>query len=295
MKVVLWRFIHDYLPTGHQLQRRHIPSEGCCVFLANLREWSTFSLLCPFARSIWDVVKEFFPMQLQRKKLVHAKQWVSGFLKRESSTNATVMVVTCWHIWQARNDAMNNEAVLHPSRVASKVLAFVEMIVAYLFKETKLRDAQALVTPCWSPPPNGVICVNVDVALFPTEQRMGWGAVLWDHNGHFILCVREGLSGLPVPELAEAITARCALMVTKDHGVARVELVSDCKSLIQRINSSTKDRSVVGTVVADIKLLARDFESCSFTFSSRKTNVVAHKLARCAESSVCSIPVGVVP
>jgi ribonuclease HI len=122
---------------------------------------------------------------------------------------------------------------------------------------------------------------------------MGWGAVLRDHNGRFILCVREGLSGLV--ELAEAIAARCALMVTKDHGVARVELVSDCKSLIQRINSSTKDRSVVGTVIADIKLLAQDFESCSFTFSSRKTNVVAHKLARCAESSICSISVGVVP
>jgi hypothetical protein len=41
--------------------------------------------------------------------------------------------------------------------------------------------------------------------------------------------------------------------------------------------------------------LARDFESCSFIFSSRKTNVVAHKLARCAESSICSISVGVVP
>jgi hypothetical protein len=35
---------------------------------------------------------------------------------------------------------------------------------------------------------------------------------------------------LGLPELAEAIAARCALMVTKDHGVARVEMVSDCKS-----------------------------------------------------------------
>jgi ribonuclease HI len=252
-------------------------------------------LLCPFARSIWDAVKEVFPLQLKREKLVHAKQWVFDFLKRESSTNATVMAVTCWHIWQARNDARNNEVVLHPSRVASKVLAYVEMIVSYLFKETKLRDAQVLAMPHWRPPPTGVICVNVDAALFPTEQRMGWGAILRDHNGRFILCVREGLPGLPIPELAEAIAALCALMVTKDHGVARVELVSDCKSLIQRINSSTKDRSVVRTVVADIKLLARDFESCSFIFSSCKTNVVAHKLARCAESSICSISVGVVP
>jgi hypothetical protein len=87
------------------------------------------------------------------------------------------MVVTCWHIWQARNDARNNEAVLHPSRVVSKVLAYVEMIVSYLFKETKLRDAQALATPRWSPPPTGVIYVNV--MLRSSQQSKGWVGVLF--------------------------------------------------------------------------------------------------------------------
>ena len=160
------------------------------------------------------------------------------------------------------------------------------MLFRSLFKETNIREAQVVVVQRWSPPPAGVICVNVDAALFPAEQRMGWGAVLRDHNGGFIMCAREGLPGFPAPELAEAIAVRRALMLTKEHGVARVALISDCKSLINRISSSMKDRSIVGTVIADIKSLAKDFESCSFRFSSPKTNVVAHKLARCAESSM---------
>jgi hypothetical protein len=49
------------------------------------------------------------------------------------------------------------------------------------------------------------------------------------------------------------------------------------------------------TVIGDIKTLTTDFESCSFKFSSRKTNVAAHSLARCAETLVCNISVGVVP
>jgi hypothetical protein len=64
--------------------------------------------------------------------------------------------------------------------------------------------------------------------------------------------------------------------------------------MIQRIRSQVKGRSSLDTVIGDIKTLATDFESCSFKFSSRKTNVVAHTLASCAESLACNISVGAV-
>jgi uncharacterized membrane protein len=54
------------------------------------------------------------------------------------------------------------------------------------------------------------------------------------------------------------------------------------------------DRSALGAVIGDIKTLATDFKSCFFSFSSRKSNVVAHTLARSAESLVCNISIGVV-
>jgi hypothetical protein len=83
-------------------------------------------------------------------------------------------------------------------------------------------------------------------------------------------------------------------MVAKDHGVTKAVLVSDCLSLIQRISSSRMDRSALGTIIADIKSLTADFESCSFKFHSRVLNVVAHKLARSAEPLVCNISVSVI-
>jgi hypothetical protein len=66
-------------------------------------------------------------------------------------------------------------------------------------------------------------------------------------------------------------------------------------SLIHRILSRVTDRFALGAVIVDIKTLATDFESSSFSFSSRKMNVVAHTLARNAESLVCNISVGVAP
>jgi hypothetical protein len=89
-----------------------------------------------------------------------------------------------------------------------------------------------LIEPKWTAPPPGVVCVNVDAALFSEDQHMGWGAVLRDHNGNFIPCARERLNCFPAREMAEPLAARRALMVAKDHGIQKILLVSDCLSLI---------------------------------------------------------------
>jgi hypothetical protein len=84
MKVVLWRAIHDCLPTGHQLQCRHIPADDSCIFCGHTERVEHLFLLCPFARAVWNHVKEMFPIRLHRKDLANAKQWVFDFLDRES-------------------------------------------------------------------------------------------------------------------------------------------------------------------------------------------------------------------
>ena len=55
---------------------------------------------------------------------------------------------------------------------------------------------------------------------------------------------------------------------------------------MQRLNSSVKDRSSIGAVVADIKFMTRDFNSVQFKHVRRHLNVVAHVLAKsCINSS----------
>ncbi|KAM0846858.1 hypothetical protein ACQ4PT_055376 [Festuca glaucescens] len=204
--------------------------------------------------------------------------------------NATVLVVTFWHIWESRNDLRNNGVLLHPRRVASKIVSYVDMINEFLVNPKGPNGRLGLSPPPkWKPPPELVVCVNVDAALFPPEQRMGWGAVFRNHAGEFLLSCSEGLHGLPPPELAEAIAVRRAMSVARVRGFSRIAVVSDCLSVIQRILASAMDRSTLGAVINDINTLKTDFQSCLFSFSSRKTNVLAHKLARAAQPLVCNI------
>ena len=81
----------------------------------------------------------------------------------------------------------------------------------------------------------------------------------------------------------------------RDEGHGKVIFSSDCLSLIQRINSSTVDRSSVGLLVAGIKLLVRGFTSVSFCHVKRGLNEAAHILAKSCVSANSSCVFNYVP
>jgi hypothetical protein len=53
MKVTLWRFAHDCLPSGQQLARRNIPASSACVYYERFEEATHCMLFCPFADAVW--------------------------------------------------------------------------------------------------------------------------------------------------------------------------------------------------------------------------------------------------
>jgi ribonuclease HI len=85
--------------------------------------------------------------------------------------------------------------------------------------------------------------------------------------------------------LAEALALRKAVLFAKEEGFDSLIIASDCLSVVQRVNDLVTDRSDLGAVIEDIKLLASSFLSCSFTHVYRNANVAAHSLARCCENS----------
>ena len=62
----------------------------------------------------------------------------------------------------------------------------------------------------------------------------------------------------------------------KERRLDKVIFASDCLSLIQRLQSSSLDRSVVGILVGEIKSLVDVFREVSFTQVKRNLNVAAH-------------------
>ena len=69
----------------------------------------------------------------------------------------------------------------------------------------------------------------------------------------------------------------------------KLVVVSDCLSVIQRVNSSNVDRGPAGVVIQDIKHIATQFDEISFSHVLRQYNVAAHTLARSAEHFISTV------
>lgn len=116
-----------------------------------------------------------------------------------------------------------------------------------------------------------------------------------DHHGVVKLAGHGTTRGGASPEAAEAVAVRHGLEIARAKGFQKIILASDCQSIILKIQATVVDRSMVGTVVGDIRKLASGFLSCSFMYVSRLCNVAAHKLARSKEPSVCKLYTDEIP
>jgi hypothetical protein len=253
-------------------------------------------LFCPFANEVWQVVKSTHAIHLRRKGFTSPRAWMLEFFDHCSELEATILAVSFWHIWDARNKGREGEGETHPKIIAAKIKAYIDMICTHLYKpKTASRRESSTSTPKWIPPPAGFLLVNVDAAIFASTRQMGVGVVTRDHNGAFVAACGERYAEVVEPELAEALALRRAVLFASEEGFTKVIFASDCLSVIQRVQSPLFDRSMCGPVTEDIKRMARSFEDCSFHHISRVCNSVAHNLARASEFSVDVVWRGVPP
>lgn len=259
MKVVLWRLAHDCLPSGVQLHRRHVPTSDLCCFCGRTESIEHSLLFCPFAYEVWSHVKQSFDIKLWRSQFSSPRQWLFDFLTHSSDLMATVMAVTIWHVWEARSSTRNNEDEPHPVRTAFKIKAYVDLIVQHLYKlDPAHRRESTASSSVWSPPPPGTLLFMSDAAIFSELGKIGAGVVALNADGQCVVACREATIGRPIPEMAEALALRRAVYLARGQGCESVIFASDCLSLVQRVNSPIRDRSLVGSVVSDSNLALQD-------------------------------------
>jgi ribonuclease HI len=221
--------------------------------------------------------------------------WIFDYLDRCGDLEATVLAVTCWHIWDARNKLREEHTMVSPTSVAAKIKAYVDIIVEHLFRTKPSHSREPSSLSCWVPPPIGMVLINVDAALFASSRRMGAGVVIRDHNGVCVAACSDSYQEVTIPELAEAMAMRRSLIFAKYESLDHVSLATDCLSMVQRINADEMDRSICGPVVQDIKHLIATFSTCSVVHVRRELNAAAHLLARFSEFSLSSVWRGVPP
>jgi hypothetical protein len=273
MKIHLWRFAHDCLPSSIHLRKRQVPETGPCVFCGRTEGIDHALLTCQFARIVWREVKQHVHLQLNRKYFATTRQWLFDFLDRANELQATTLAVCFWHIWEAQNDARNSSEKPNPTRTCGKIFAYIDLIKDNLFKKPSAsRCESSTLVPRRTPPPPGVVLVNSDATIFEAMGSMGAGIVVRDHLGVCLVACRQQLQGLTPPENAEALALRQAVLLARDEGFDKVIFATDCLPLAQRLNATVTDRSSVGLLVSGIKAIATSFTSVPYIHVKQRTS-----------------------
>jgi hypothetical protein len=252
-------------------------------------------LFCPFAREVWSELKKDFDIHLNRNFFTSPKTWLVEFLSRSGEIQATILAVTCWHLWDTRNKLWEEGGLASPFGVTARIKVYVDMIAEHLFKYGTTNSRETYRAVPWSPPPVDLIQFNVDAALFASSHRMGAGIVARNHLDTFVAAMGDSLPSLVQLELAEALAIRSALSWANEEGLKDIVVATDCLSAVQRINSTERDRSCCGPVILDIKKLVSSFNKCTVRFVSRVQNFAAHYLARSSEFACKSVWRGMPP
>jgi hypothetical protein len=105
--------------------------------------------------------------------------------------------------------------------------------------------------------------INVDAALFASsETQRAWELVLSSEIIKVtVIACRVSLPNAQIPELAEALAICGPLFFA--HEEDNITLATDCLSVVQRVRSSSMDRSVCVPVIEDIKSVVATFNLCS--------------------------------
>ncbi|KAL0413245.1 UNVERIFIED_CONTAM: putative mitochondrial protein [Sesamum radiatum] len=130
----------------------------------------------------------------------------------------------------------------------------------------------------WTCPPDGMIKINCDGAVFETDHEAGIGVVARDSRGICLAWASHRVCHRADGELAEELAARRAMELASRNHWDSIILESDSANLISKLNSDAHDSSSIGPIIWDIRCLSSKFRYCSFIFAKRLCNSVAHAL-----------------
>ena len=122
--------MQEKILTAENLQKRGWPHQGRCVlFNGPLETWLHLSLLCPFAKVVWNQILnwEHFDTELTQfdQDPARLSSWweetVPKVTREERRRFNGLVIYTCWNLWKERNRRIFNNAQESALQVASRV------------------------------------------------------------------------------------------------------------------------------------------------------------------------------
>jgi hypothetical protein len=132
----------------------------------------------------------------------------------------------------------------------------------------------------WLPPQNGWVKLNVDAGFYPTTEASSLGVIAQNEVGAVLLTAWKSLKRCASPEEAEVKACLFAVRLSLEWIKQPTCVESDCSNLVMALGQRVNQRSSCAGTLLEIQEASNLLPACSFRYTHREGNQVAHRLAQ---------------
>ncbi|XP_058734177.1 uncharacterized protein LOC131605902 [Vicia villosa] len=244
--MIVWRFMHNKLPTDDNLAKRgfHYPSVCNLCFSAQDNAFHLF-FECNFAKNIWSWFCDNMQFQHGINCLEDCRNVLSlSWSKQAAAVIHASLVSFFYFVWTARNRARFEDKHTHWKSCASLIAAHASlvgcctsrysndsMLSFCLLKKfnIQIHPSKPLITKpiVWSPPLSDWFKCNVDGVSTGNATLAACGGIFRDHNANHILSFSVFL-GPESAIIAEFMAAILCIEAAEKNNYRKLWVESDC-------------------------------------------------------------------
>ncbi|KAM6541640.1 hypothetical protein CsatB_006087 [Cannabis sativa] len=232
---------------------------------------------CSRVRKAWRYSR--FAAYYDTFKNLDIDEFFLGLLQTLDKNDIGILFCFIWALWNQRNSFVHNQYTFPPKEVYDWSLNFFfKFLDAQQHHVTGSQSASPS-TQVQLPPSTG-LRIFTDAAIDSANRRHSIGVVVLDADN----AVKAGFStpfpGLVPPAVAEAKAIFQAIQWAQMISLPVDVLLTDCKSIVEKLNSCNWNNNVLDDVLVNVKNLLSFSPRLVISYVPRESNVLAHNLAK---------------
>ncbi|CAI9757430.1 unnamed protein product [Fraxinus pennsylvanica] len=210
----------------------------------------------------------------EQRDIVHI---VNLVISRNIPGELEELFLCLWGMWYRRNKFIFEQKIFNPQMAIDYALT-----IAGEYKcSNKQRQQGTHRREGWNAPPEGVLKLNVDGALFEDQCRYETGMVLWDATGKMIFSASKPERGSMDPMEVELLAMLRGLQICLPLSIQNLQVESDSMLVVQEVTKiQDESLSIWENLIHEIRLLLNRFPNIDVRHESRLSNSAAHCLTR---------------
>ena len=132
----------------------------------------------------------------------------------------------------------------------------------------------------WKPPDASLVKINIDGAIFKSENRSGIGVAVRIHTSAILASLAQSIPQAFQPAEIEAIVAARALEFGQEIGITEAILEGDSELIVNSLKSGRATMASVEPLIQDATIFSASYTKLLYSHYRRDGNKLAHSLAR---------------